>query len=414
MSKNPYLDRMVRRDWLVDGPLRDYISRYTKHLTDRRYVSNTIGVYLKCLAHFSFWMTKHGLTEDHVNKDLVQNFLRKHLRSCHCPEPCYSHVKSVRAALHQLIAIFPQPESTQRDPLTLELEQFDKYLLDVCGLAANTRFYRRRHIELFLSSRFGRHKPDITQLTIDDLDSYFLNLSKRWKPSSCMLVRTNLRSYFRYRATCGDDTRALVNCLPNISSRNSRLPPKILSNSQITAFENAINRNYPVGLRDYAIARCLLDLGLRGDEVTHLTLDDIDWANGIVTLKHTKSRRAQQLPLPVRTGEAISQYLRNGRPKSDSRFVFIRHRAPFGVPLGVPAIRNAMNGAFRRCGLSGQFCNTHVLRRSMATRLLKSGASFKEIADVLRHQDLNTARVYTRVDLEGLRSCAQAWIGEQP
>ncbi len=165
----------------------------------------------------------------------------------------------------------------------------------------------------------------------------------------------------------------------------------------------------PVGLRDYAIARCLLDLGLRGDETAYLTLDAVDWGNGIVTLHRTKSQREQHLPLPVQTGEALARYLREGRPQTDSRALFIRHRAPFGVPLSVAAIRNAMTRAFARCGLADRFCSTHVLRRSMATRLQRKGVSIKEIADVLRHRDVNTARVYARVDLERLRTVALPW-----
>lgn len=113
----------------------------------------------------------------------------------------------------------------------------------------------------------------------------------------------------------------------------------------------------------------------------------------------------------MQTGEALAHYLRAGRPQTDSRVLFIRHRAPFGVPLGVAAIRSAMNRAFARCALADQFCNTHVLRRSMATRLQKTGVSIKEIADVLRHRDLNTARVYARVDLERLRTVALPWPG---
>lgn len=113
----------------------------------------------------------------------------------------------------------------------------------------------------------------------------------------------------------------------------------------------------------------------------------------------------------MQTGEALAHYLREGRPQTESRVLFIRHRAPFGVPLGVAAIRSAMNRAFARCALADQFCNTHVLRRSMATRLQKTGVSIKEIADVLRHRDVNTARVYARVDLDRLRTVALPWPG---
>jgi integrase/recombinase XerD len=119
-----------------------------------------------------------------------------------------------------------------------------------------------------------------------------------------------------------------------------------------------------------------------------------------------------QKPLPAVTGEAIARYLREGRPpQSQNRALFVRHPAPFDRPLGAPAIRNAMNRAFVRCGLRDRFCNTHVLRRTAATRLHRAGANIKEIADLLRHQSLDTARIYARVDLVGLRAVAMPWPG---
>lgn len=189
--------------------------------------------------------------------------------------------------------------------------------------------------------------------------------------------------------------------------------PKALSDAQLEAFLKAFDCSNPVELRDYAIARCLLDLGLRGDEVAHLTLKSVDWRNGTLTLDTSKSKRVQQLPLPVPTGEAIARYLRYGRPQTTDRNLFVRHRAPADTPLSVAAIRNAMNRAFVRCGLRDQFCNTHVLRRTTATRLQRAGASVKEIADLLRHRSIDTASAYARVDLEGLRAVALPWPGSR-
>lgn len=222
-----------------------------------------------------------------------------------------------------------------------------------------------------------------------------------------------LRSYFRYRALLGDSTAGLTAALPRIADWRRATLPKVLSDPELNAFFKAFDCADPVGLRDYAIARCLLDLGLRGHEVTYLTLESVDWRNATLTIGSTKSKRVQQLPLPVSTGEAIARYLRQGRPQTPNRALFVRHRAPFDKPLGVPAIRNSMNRAFVRCGLRDRFCNTHVLRRTMATRLQRSGASVKEIADLLRHQSLDTANTYARVDLEGLRAVALPWPGSR-
>jgi site-specific recombinase XerD len=385
---------------------------YVEALQARRYAKNTLRAYLRCLAHFSYWMGEEGLAVERIDTELLEHFLQYHLPICTCPAPHRSDLKDTRAALHRLQALLPGvDEETGTTPIAAELKCFADYLHNTCGLAPLTCTYRVRHVEAFLVGRFGSSTLEIERVTAQDIDAFLTGLATRWKPASRQVVCTSLRSYLRYRAMLGDDTGILSATLPAIANWRRRHPPKVLSEAQLDQFLHAFDLTDPVGLRDYAIALCLLDLGLRGDEATHLTLDCVDWRNGIVTLHRTKSQRVQHLPLPVRTGEALGRYLREGRPQTDSRILFIRHRAPFGIPLSVAAIRNAMNRAFARCSMRDQFCNTHVLRRSMATRLQKTGASIKEIADLLRHRNLNTARVYARVDLERLRSVALPWPG---
>ena len=413
MPTEPCLEGLVRRDWLIDGPLNELIPLYVEALQARRYAKNTLRAYLRCLAHFSYWMGEEGLAVERIDTELIERFLQHHLPACTCPAPYRSELKEIRAALHHLLALLPEADEggSTMTPLAAELKRFGDHLRNTCGLAPLTCDYRVRHVEAFLVGCFGSSTPEIERVTAKDIDAFLNGLAPRWKPASRQLICTSLRSYLRYRAMLGDDTRILSATLPAIANWRRRNPPKVLSEAQLDQFLHAFDLTDPVGLRDYAIALCLLDLGLRGDEATHLTLDCVDWRNGVVTLHRTKSQRVQPLPLPVRTGEALGRYLREGRPQTDSRILFIRHRAPFGIPLSVAAIRNAMNRAFARCGMRAQFCNTHVLRRSTATRLQKTGASIKEIADLLRHRDLNTARVYARVDLERLRSVALPWPG---
>ncbi|MFM0038784.1 tyrosine-type recombinase/integrase [Paraburkholderia strydomiana] len=162
-------------------------------------------------------------------------------------------------------------------------------------------------------------------------------------------------------------------------------PPNVLSDTQLERFLQAFDANTASGIRDSALARCGLDLGLRRDEAEHRTLDFIDWRGGIVTLQHTRSRRVQRMPRPELAGGTLEQVLARGRPHTCSRSVFVRHRESFGIPLSVDAIRNAMNRTFMRCCLDGQFCNMHVLRRSTVTRLQRANVSIKKIAELLRH-----------------------------
>jgi integrase len=211
----------------------------------------------------------------------------------------------------------------------------------------------------------------IWQLTTARLDAFFAELSSHLQPVSLRVVCNSLRSYFRYRALLGEKTETLAAALPRIADWRHTTLPKALSEVELEAFMNAFDRVDPVGLRDYAIARCLVDLGLRGHEVTYLTMESVSWRNATLTICGTKSKRVQQLPLPISTGSAIAEYLCQGRPQTENRALFVRHRAPFDKPLGVPAMH-----------------------------LLQAGVDITVIALWLGHESPVTTHGYIEADLE--------------
>ena len=159
------------------------------------------------------------------------------------------------------------------------------------------------------------------------------------------------------------------------------------------------------------MVRCLTDLGLRASEVVQLQLDGMDWEKGTIHLPMGKLRRGSILPLPEKTARAIVDYLRAERPRTSKRAVFVRHVAPYDVPIGPGVVRRAVREAYQRCGLAHS--RVHILRHSMASMLLSQGAPLKEIADVLRHRSLDTSMIYTKVDLRRLEAVALPWPGRQ-
>lgn len=189
--------------------------------------------------------------------------------------------------------------------------------------------------------------------------------------------------------------------------------PSHLSPEEVNRFLDAFDLHNTSGKRDYAMARCLLDMGLRASDVAAIQLDDLNWREGTLVIGRGKSRRADVLPLPVLTGNAIVHYLRSGRPPSTSRALFLRHRAPFSAPITTELVRGASRRAYTRCGLADVYTGTHVLRRTAAVRMRCAGASLKEIADVLRHRSLDTTTIYSKVDLQTLSAVAAPWPGVQ-
>jgi len=128
-----------------------------------------------------------------------------------------------------------------------------------------------------------------------------------------------------------------------------------------------------------------------------------------MTLRRTKSRREDVLPLPEAAGRAIAEYLQLERPATTQRAVFVRHLAPHNQPLGPDGVRKVIRRAHARAGLP--YGGAHLLRHTMASRLLEGGSSLKEVADVLRHRSLNTTLIYAKLDSRSLATVALPWPG---
>ena len=162
-----------------------------------------------------------------------------------------------------------------------------------------------------------------------------------------------------------------------------------------------------VGTTLYVFA--LSELGLRTSEVAGVRLDDIDWREGTLTVSSTKTRRFIILPLPKRLGQAIVDYICNGRPKSTDRHIFLRHVAPKSSPIARHIVQNAVQRACSRASLEWCHISPHAFRHTIASRMHEKGATFKEIADVLGHQQIDTVSIYAKVNLRQLSEVALPW-----
>jgi integrase/recombinase XerD len=185
--------------------------------------------------------------------------------------------------------------------------------------------------------------------------------------------------------------------------------PKSLPPDQVERLLQCCDRRTPSGQRDYAILLLLARLGLRGGEVLAMTLDDPDWERGEILVRG-KGQRLERLPLPKDVGAALVHYLRHVRPSCSTRKLFIRMRAPrHGLRLS--AICCVIRRALKRAGLDPDFKGAHLLRHSLATNMLRKGASLSEIGQLLRHAQPTTTQIYAKVDIEALRRIALPWMG---
>ena len=199
--------------------------------------------------------------------------------------------------------------------------------------------------------------------------------------------------------------------MPSIRQWRFASLPTYLSAAQVRTVLDGCDRASSTGRRDYAILMLLSKLGLRANEVATLTLDDVDWRAGEMLVR-AKGRQRAAMPIPLDVGAAVVAYLRDGRPKSSCRELFVRSLAPhIGFRSG-SAITMIAKIARERAGIRGYARQgAHIFRHSLATELLRSGATLSEIGQLLWHKSHDTTRNYAKVDIGALRALSLSWPG---
>ncbi len=401
--------------WLLESELAPYVDAFMLHLFDCRYASNTINNYLAGLTHFAHWTTLCNIDVKSIDEKLIQQFLNDHLPRCNCEVPVFLTRKDSRAALGHLLvllranAVIADP-AIGLTPVDEELQRFDDHMNHVRGLAPSTRKTNLCFIRRLLFGQFGDQAVVISAILPDHIRQFVASQSKLCKVTTSISAPISaLRGYFRYRATLGDRVHQLIGVANFPANWQQASLPKTLSNSEVECLLDALVYDGTAALRTAAIVHCALDLGLRSCEVAHLGLDDIDWSAATITLRGTKGRREDVMPLPAATGQAIADYLKYERPPTSNRAVFVRNIAPRDQPVGPDLIRKSIRQAYARAGLP--YTRSHLLRHTMASRLLAGGSSLKEVADVLRHRSLNTTLIYAKLDSKNLAEVALPWPG---
>jgi integrase len=163
--------------------------------------------------------------------------------------------------------------------------------------------------------------------------------------------------------------------------------------------------------RDIYIILIMARLGMRAGEVRQLKLDDIDWIEGEIHVRAGKSRRERTLPLLEEVGKALGVYLREERPESAERSIFLTLRPPYRPLACSSAISQISRRIFEEAGVQGPRLGAHRLRHTVATHMVRRGSSFKEVADVLGHTSLKSTGIYAKLDERSLQQVALPWPG---
>jgi site-specific recombinase XerD len=234
--------------------------------------------------------------------------------------------------------------------------------------------------------------------------------ARQLSPVRAKLMATALRSFFRYLRHRGAIATDLAGCVPTVPNWSLSTLPRFLPAATVERILERCDRKTSVGRRNHAILLLLARLGVRAGEVVGLSLDDIDWSTAQITIRG-KGGKSAQLPLAADLGAALAAYLRHDRPRSATRSVFLRHRAPLVGFGNSSTISSLVRRALKHAGVESAHTGAHVLRHSLATSLLRQGGSLDEIGELLRHQSPNTTAIYAKVDVTALHTLALPWPG---
>ena len=403
-----------RKYMLKEDPgnlLAPVFEAYRQRLRDGQYAPKVQALYFATVFHFGNWLRTEGVDSRQVQYHHVGQFLTEHMPVCQCDRHTRGDTHTNRAALHLLERVMQDCGFAVTRPMTPiqeEVSRFDAKMREVWGYSESTRAARCRIIKRFLLITDGTHTIDINMFSKSDVSLFITGDGTR--STSCARGFSGaLRCYLRYRQLIGDEVTPLLVGLPRPPRPTPSTLPEVLSDSEVNALLESFVADFPQRRRAFAIARCLIDLGMRSSEVARLTLEDIDWARGTIHVTHRKGRRADILPLLEATGQAIADYILHERPATVCPNIFIRHRPPVGEPVGRRAVQTTMLAAYRRLGWDRS--RVHILRHTLATRLLAEGTPMPVIADVMGHRSLNTTVIYTRLDSAWLSKVSLAWPG---
>jgi integrase/recombinase XerD len=372
----------------VSGPLSSMAAGFASELATQGYTDLSLAVQLRFVAHFSRWLDERGIELSQLTPDLVDEYVALRRRTHTAPTsrhgmmPLLNHLGLTRAVSHPV----PAPSDL--------VVRYRAHLVDERALSAPVRARYEAVAEEFLDGRAA------ATLRRADVLAYASRLAGGPDLAGRL---SGLRSILRFLHVTGEITSDLAATVPAMARWRQASLPQALEAEQVRAVLSSCDRRTVIGRRNYAVLLLMVRLGLRACEVASLTLDDIDWSGGELIVRGKGS--VGRLPLPADIGEALVAWLHRRR-RAPTRSLFLTSHAPIRA-VSVGRIIGIAAEALRKAGVANG--GGHRLRHTAATTMLRRGASLTEIAQVLRHRDINTTAIYAKVDRDALRALAQPW-----
>jgi site-specific recombinase XerD len=384
----------------IFGPLLD---DFLDWMHDQNYTFGSTRLYLKTLPRVVGWLRRRQIT-------MFTQLTLQNLRAAHNYfRPRDSDISGAVRTLERFLRkerTVPEGAVPTPAPVEVEIDRFAAYLREIRGVAEATVSGHSGRLRAFLRFlRFDGQAAPLRQLDPRQIEAFLRKSARTNNRFSMQHIVATMRAYLKERHAQGILSRPLHLQIDTPRVYRGERLPRALPWAQVQALLQSIDRSDPFGRRDFTLLYLAAAYGLRSSELVHLTLDDIDWRGRSLCIMQTKTRQKLQLPLTDEAAKVLIDYLRNARPESSQRQLFLRMRAPLS-PLKPTFVHDVLDHRIRCSGLDLPPFGTHVLRHSFATRLMKQGVSVKVIGDALGHRDIESTSIYLRLNVDDLRDVA--------
>lgn len=405
-----YFEASARVRQIRSSPAGALLEGFAQALFQRGYAEISARRHIRSAEHIVHWASRSGLGISDLDDTALVRFGR-HLNRCQCGRFARAAridiLAGARLFLRHLQGIgepaIQEPSASPADPQLLE--EFRIWMRAQRGTHELTLYNYSIPIRSLLRQFGGEpHK----------LDARFIRqfVLKQSHTCSCTVAKrctTALRMFLRFLIAEGHCRPSLVGAIPMVAHWRLAALPRYLQPRDIEGIIDSCDVASPMGKRDRAILLLLARLGLRAGDIVQMRLQDIDWKGAWVHVAG-KGRRQTRLPLSREVGRAIATYLQKGRPAAPTDVLFLRCRAPFRRFRSHPAVSVIVARAMRRAGIKRPSRGAaHLLRHSLASSMLRQGASLQDISALLRHRSVETTEIYAKVDVRGLHQIVQPW-----
>ena len=403
-----FLERLGADQRGQRNPLLVQVLPFADSLMESGYAATTIQSKLGLLIDLGEWLRRRGLAVKDLDERRIETFITDSRRNGLLR-------RGDRTTLRQLLDHLREHHVVQRvtptcdvSPLAAILDRYEKHLRSERGLTTATIINYLPFARKFLSDRFGEGPFLLKVVRPRDISGFILRHARTMSCRRAQLMTTVFRSFFRFLFQRGELQVDLAPSIPTVADWRLSTLPRYITAEEVIRVLGSCDRHTATGRRDYALLLLLARLGLRAGEIVAMQLEDIDWRSGEILVRG-KGLLYDRMPLPVDVGQALAVYLRHDRPSSKTRRVFVCSKAPQRGFSGPSTVSTIVRRALDRAGLHPGFKGAHLLRHSLATSMIRSGASMSEIGEILRHRSPSTTEIYAKLDFEGLRSLAQPW-----